>query len=85
MHIYNPTALIHQDNPLVSLLTYSPVDALLAIELPRGEFLLVFHSLATYVDSQGHKSREKEIMYPALPTGASEYLTRGRNYIKYIL
>ncbi|KAI5704339.1 hypothetical protein M8J75_004181 [Diaphorina citri] len=66
-----PIPLIHQDNPLVSLLTYSPVDALLAIELPRGEFLLVFHSLAAYVDSQGHKSREKEIMYPALPTGAS--------------
>lgn len=66
-----PIPLIHQDNPLVSLLTYSPVDALLAIELPRGEFLLVFHSLAAYVDSQGHKSRDKEIMYPALPTAAS--------------
>lgn len=66
-----PIPLIHQDNPLVNLLTYSPVDALLAIELPRGEFLLVFHNLAAYVDSQGHNSREKEIMYPALPTAAS--------------
>ena len=34
----------------------------------RGEFLLVFNSLGVYVDLQGRKSRDLEIMYPAQPT-----------------
>lgn len=33
-----------------------------------GEYLLVFQTLSIYVDSQGRKSRDREIMYPALPT-----------------
>ena len=45
------------------------MDALGAIELPRGEFLLVFNTLGVYVDLQGRKSRDVEIMYPATPTG----------------
>jgi hypothetical protein len=34
----------------------------------QGELLLVFQTLAIYVDSQGKKSRDREIMYPAQPT-----------------
>lgn len=49
------------------------MDALRCIELARGEFLLVFHTLAVYVDSQGRKSRDREIMYPAVPTAVSKY------------
>ena len=52
---------------MLGFLAYNPVDALGAIELPRGEFLLVFNSLGVYVDLQGRKSREIEIMYPAQP------------------
>lgn len=33
-----------------------------------GELLLVFQTLAIYVDLQGRKSRDREIMYPAVPT-----------------
>ncbi|KOC59824.1 Serine/threonine-protein kinase Genghis Khan [Habropoda laboriosa] len=68
---HHPISLVHSENTLLGFLTYSAVDALRCIELPRGEFLLVFHSLAVYVDSQGRKSRDREIMYPAVPTAVS--------------
>lgn len=44
------------------------MEALRVIELPRHEYLLVFSTLAAYVDRHGRRSREREIMYPALPT-----------------
>ena len=50
---------------------YSSVEAVLVIELSDLEYLLVFSSLAAYVDSSGHKTREREIMYPALPVAFS--------------
>jgi len=65
--------LVHAENTLLGFLTYSAVDALRCIELTRGEFLLVFHTLAVYVDNQGRKSRDREIMYPAVPTAVSKY------------
>ncbi|KZC04323.1 PREDICTED: serine/threonine-protein kinase Genghis Khan [Dufourea novaeangliae] len=68
---HHPISLVHSENTLLGFLTYSAVDALRCIELPRGEFLLVFHTLAVYVDSQGRKSRDREIMYPAVPTAVS--------------
>ncbi|CAH0380687.1 unnamed protein product [Bemisia tabaci] len=63
--------LIGTDNPVASFLSYSNSEALKCIELPRGEFLLVFQTLGIYVDSQGRKSRDKEIMYPAYPIAVS--------------
>ena len=63
----HPLSLVHPDNQMLGFLAYNPVDALGAIELPRGEFLLVFNTLGVYVDLQGRKSREVEIMYPAQP------------------
>lgn len=65
-------ALVHPDNQVLGFLAYSSVDALRAIELPRGEFLLVFQTLGIYADSQGRKSRDKEIMYPAIPLAVSK-------------
>ena len=64
----HPLSLVHPDNQMLGFLAYNPVDALGAIELPRGEFLLVFNTLGVYVDLQGRKSRDVEIMYPAQPT-----------------
>ena len=63
----HPLSLVHPDNQMLGFLAYNPVDALGAVELPHGEFLLVFNTLGVYVDMQGRKSRDKEIMYPALP------------------
>lgn len=42
-----------------------------AIELPQNEFLLVFNTLGVFVDLQGRKSRDKEIMYPAIPVAVA--------------
>jgi serine/threonine-protein kinase MRCK len=59
---------------------YSGVDAWRVIELQSsqgagnyGEFLLVFQTLSIYVDIQGRKSRDREIMYPAVPTHISKF------------
>ncbi|KAH0545683.1 serine/threonine-protein kinase Genghis Khan isoform X2 [Cotesia glomerata] len=68
---HHPISLVHPENTLLGFLTYSAVDAMRCIELPRSEFLLVFQTLAVYVDSQGRKSRDREIMYPAVPTAVS--------------
>nr|XP_023026524.1 serine/threonine-protein kinase Genghis Khan isoform X1 [Leptinotarsa decemlineata]XP_023026525.1 serine/threonine-protein kinase Genghis Khan isoform X1 [Leptinotarsa decemlineata]XP_023026526.1 serine/threonine-protein kinase Genghis Khan isoform X1 [Leptinotarsa decemlineata] len=61
-------SLLHPDNPLYSTIMCSAVEALRVIELPRNEYLLVFGSLAAYVDKSGRRSRDREIMYPAVPT-----------------
>nr|CAI5825880.1 unnamed protein product [Callosobruchus analis] len=61
-------SLLHPENPLYPTLNCSSVEALRVIELPRHEYLLVFSTLAAYVDRHGRKSRDREIMYPAIPT-----------------
>ncbi|EDW72069.1 uncharacterized protein Dwil_GK10639 [Drosophila willistoni] len=67
-------SLVHPENQLCAFLNYSGVDAVRVIEIlcPTGgnfgEYLLVFQTLAIYVDLQGRKSRDREIMYPAFPT-----------------
>ncbi|BES88698.1 serine threonine-protein kinase [Nesidiocoris tenuis] len=70
---HHPVSLIHGDNPLLGFLAYSGVDAMLAVELSRGEYLLAFHTLAIYVDNQGRKSRDTEIMYPAIPVAITYF------------
>ncbi|XP_060520410.1 serine/threonine-protein kinase Genghis Khan isoform X2 [Cylas formicarius] len=65
------TSLLHAENPLYATITCSAVEALRVIELPRREYLLVFGTLAAYVDKHGRKSRDREIMYPAVPTAIS--------------
>ncbi|XP_003425741.1 serine/threonine-protein kinase Genghis Khan [Nasonia vitripennis] len=67
----HPISLVHPENALLNLLTYNALDAFRCIELQSGEFLLAFYSLAVYVDSQGRKSRDREIMYTAYPTAVS--------------
>lgn len=79
--------LVHPDNNLSHFLAYSNVDSWRVIEVGQEssqadggeampgeatEYLLVFQTLAVYVDQQGRKTRDREIMYPALPTFISE-------------
>lgn len=71
--VFDFTALLHPDNHMMGFLSYSAIDAIKAIELPRGEFLLIFQSLGIYVDSQGRKSRDREIMYPSDLIDASKH------------
>lgn len=39
----------------------------------QREYLLVFQTLAIYMDHEGKKSRDREIMYPANPTHITYY------------
>ncbi|KAJ8679289.1 hypothetical protein QAD02_015076 [Eretmocerus hayati] len=68
---HHPISLVHPENALLNLLTFNALDAFRCIELQSGEFLLAFYALAVYVDTQGRKSRDKEIMYTAYPTAVS--------------
>jgi hypothetical protein len=63
----HPMSLVQSEHPSISFIAHHPLDALRAVEINSQEFLLVFSTLAIYVDYQGRKSREKEIMYPAPP------------------
>ncbi|XP_058807394.1 serine/threonine-protein kinase Genghis Khan isoform X2 [Phymastichus coffea] len=69
---HHPISLVHPENALLNLLTFNALDAFRCIELKKsGEYLLAFYSLAVYVDSQGRKSRDREIMYTAYPNAVS--------------
>lgn len=80
--------LVHPDNSLSHFLMYSNVDSWRVIEVNQqsshadsgdglaseaSEYLLVFQTLAVYVDQQGRKTRDREIMYPAVPTFICEF------------
>lgn len=67
----HPLSLVHPESQSLSFLSMNQCEALCCIEVTRGEYLLVFNLLAVYVDSSGRKSREKELMYPALPTAVA--------------
>jgi len=50
----------------------APMEAMCAIEVSDKEFLLVFASLAVYVDTRGRRSRAHEIMWPSVPDCVSK-------------
>ena len=56
----------------MSFLMQSPVEAMCAVELSEREYLLVFASLAVYVDTRGRRSRSQEIMWPSVPNFVSK-------------
>lgn len=44
------------------------------VHLARGESLIAFHTLAVYVTRRGLKARDRELMYPAMPTYHGWYI-----------
>ena len=66
-------ALVNNEDQSLSFLMQAPVEAMCAVELSDKEFLLVFASLAVYVDTRGRRSRTEEIMWPSVPNFVSEY------------
>ncbi|XP_013414269.1 serine/threonine-protein kinase MRCK alpha isoform X3 [Lingula anatina] len=73
-----PVCLVNSEDTTLQFLLSSPVDAYLAVELSHKEYLLVFATLAIYVDNTGKRSRLQEIMIPAQPHSFSynaPYLT----------
>ncbi|XP_076129094.1 serine/threonine-protein kinase MRCK alpha isoform X3 [Alosa pseudoharengus] len=64
-------SLMHPEDPTLTFLSQQAApgaDALCAVELSPKELLLCFGSLGVYVDWQGRRSRQQELMWPAVPT-----------------
>ncbi|XP_041468189.1 serine/threonine-protein kinase MRCK alpha-like isoform X2 [Lytechinus variegatus] len=60
--------LLNIDDPSLRFLTEIPTEALAAVEISNREYLLCFSTLGVYVDFQGRRTREQELMWPSHPT-----------------
>nr|XP_056709924.1 serine/threonine-protein kinase MRCK alpha isoform X6 [Euleptes europaea] len=66
----NPHSLLHPDDHTLSFIAQQPSDAICAVEISNKEYLLCFSSVGVYVDCQGRRSRQQELMWPATPSSA---------------
>ncbi|XP_069743939.1 serine/threonine-protein kinase MRCK alpha-like isoform X3 [Narcine bancroftii] len=63
-----PVSLLHPDDHTLSFIAQQPNDAICAVEISSKEYLLCFSTVGIYVDCQGRRSRQQELMWPAIPT-----------------
>uniref|UniRef100_A0A8C9W2V6 non-specific serine/threonine protein kinase n=1 Tax=Scleropages formosus TaxID=113540 RepID=A0A8C9W2V6_SCLFO len=63
-----PAPMLHPDDHTLAFISQLELDALCAIDISSREFLLCFSSAGVYVDCQGRRSRQQELMWPAVPT-----------------
>ncbi|XP_036449665.1 serine/threonine-protein kinase MRCK alpha isoform X5 [Colossoma macropomum] len=63
-----PTNLLHPEDHTLAFIGQLSLDALCAVEISTKELLLCFSSIGVYVDCQGRRSRQQELMWPAVPT-----------------
>uniref|UniRef100_A0A8C9TPJ4 Serine/threonine-protein kinase MRCK alpha n=1 Tax=Scleropages formosus TaxID=113540 RepID=A0A8C9TPJ4_SCLFO len=63
-----PVSLLHPEDPTLSFISQQGLDAICAVEISSKEFLLCFSCVGVYVDCQGRRSRQQELMWPAVPT-----------------
>ncbi|KAM8947312.1 serine/threonine-protein kinase MRCK alpha isoform 2-T2 [Pelodytes ibericus] len=64
----SPYSLLHSDDHTLSFIMQQPTDAICAVEISNKEYLLCFSSVGVYVDCQGRRSRQQELMWPAVPS-----------------
>ncbi|XP_042690502.1 serine/threonine-protein kinase MRCK alpha isoform X2 [Centrocercus urophasianus] len=64
----SPHSLLHPDDHTLSFISQQPTDAICAVEISNKEYLLCFSSVGVYVDCQGRRSRQQELMWPATPS-----------------
>ncbi|NWT52471.1 MRCKA kinase, partial [Erythrocercus mccallii] len=64
----SPYSLLHPDDHTLSFISQQPTDAICAVEISNKEYLLCFSSVGIYVDCQGRRSRQQELMWPATPS-----------------
>ncbi|NXV32940.1 MRCKA kinase, partial [Rissa tridactyla] len=64
----SPYSLLHPDDHTLSFVAQQPTDAICAVEISSKEYLLCFSSVGVYVDCQGRRSRQQELMWPATPS-----------------
>lgn len=67
-----PVSLLHPDDHTLSFISQQPNDAICAVEISSKEYLLCFSTVGVYVDCQGRRSRQQELMWPAIPTTCCE-------------
>ncbi|XP_026746252.1 serine/threonine-protein kinase Genghis Khan isoform X2 [Trichoplusia ni] len=69
-HLDQPAqSLVHPENQVNLFLSHSGARPLGCAPVPNSsDTLLVFNSLALYVDRNGHRARDTELMYTAHPT-----------------
>ncbi|XP_071961826.1 serine/threonine-protein kinase MRCK alpha-like [Antedon mediterranea] len=61
-------SLVNPDDPSLAFITSSPMDSLAVVELNSKEYLLCFMTVGVYVDYNGKRSRQTELMWPSPPT-----------------
>ncbi|XP_055028082.2 serine/threonine-protein kinase MRCK alpha isoform X3 [Misgurnus anguillicaudatus] len=61
-------SLLHPEDHTLSFVEHLHLDALGAVEISNKEMLLCFSGIGVYVDYQGRRSRQQELMWPATPT-----------------
>lgn len=65
-------SLLHPDDHTLAFIDQLSLDALCLVEISSKELLLCFSSIGVYVDCQGRRSRQQELMWPAKPTTCRE-------------
>ncbi|TNN86018.1 Serine/threonine-protein kinase MRCK alpha [Liparis tanakae] len=65
-----PVNLLHHEDHTLAFIPQQSLDALCAVEISSKELLLCFNAIGVYVDSQGRRSRQQELMWPAFPNSA---------------
>ncbi|XP_069371289.1 serine/threonine-protein kinase MRCK alpha isoform X1 [Paralichthys olivaceus] len=66
----SPVNLLHHEDHTLAFIPQQGLDALCAVEISNKELLLCFSAIGVYVDSQGRRSRQQELMWPAVPNAA---------------
>ncbi|XP_016534979.1 serine/threonine-protein kinase MRCK alpha isoform X8 [Poecilia formosa] len=66
----SPVSLLHHEDHTLAFIPQQGLSALCAVEISSKELLLCFSSIGVYVDSQGRRSRQQELMWPAHPSAA---------------
>ncbi|XDV42807.1 hypothetical protein PO909_011405 [Leuciscus waleckii] len=61
-------SLLHPDDHTLAFIGNLSLDALCLVEISSKELLLCFNNIGVYVDCQGRRSRQQELMWPAKPT-----------------
>lgn len=67
------SSVLHPDDHTLAFIEQLSLDALCAVEISSKEMLLCFSSIGVYVDCQGRRSRQQELMWPATPTACREW------------
>ncbi|XP_054474975.1 serine/threonine-protein kinase MRCK alpha isoform X4 [Anoplopoma fimbria] len=66
----SPVNLLHHEDHTLAFIPQQNLEALCAVEISSKELLLCFSFIGVYVDSQGRRSRQQELMWPATPNSA---------------